>query len=105
MKHGRPDYQGRIVDLEEKIPENEPVFLIRAQDMQSGPALRAYAKLVQADAGGVTPLVEQIQAFAKEMDIWPNKKQPTAPAPEPAPAPAPIETETPEVDEDGEDTL
>ena len=32
MKHARNDYNGRIVDLQNKIPEDEPVFLLRAQD-------------------------------------------------------------------------
>ncbi len=32
MKHGRKDYDERIQDSAKKIGEDEPVFLLRAQD-------------------------------------------------------------------------
>ena len=32
MLHAREDYNKRIQDNENKIPEDEPVFLVRAQD-------------------------------------------------------------------------
>ncbi len=40
MKHARKDYD-RIQDTVGKIPENEPVFLIRGQDLAAPAALRA----------------------------------------------------------------
>ena len=42
MKHSRSDYQNRIVDLANLIPENEPVFLLRAKDACALAALHAY---------------------------------------------------------------
>lgn len=42
MRHLRIDYQNRIVDLAGLIPENEPVFLLRAKDICSVSALHAY---------------------------------------------------------------
>jgi hypothetical protein len=42
MKHARPDYQ-RIQDPEHKIPEAEPVFLLRGQDGSAPHAIRVWA--------------------------------------------------------------
>jgi hypothetical protein len=57
MLHGRPDYNRRIVDLENLIPEDEPVFLIRGRDKVAAIALRAYGQ-AHAAAGG-DPRVSQ----------------------------------------------
>ena len=73
MKHAREDYN-RIQDPEEKIPEDEPVFLIRAQDQVSGDAVRAWAYLNEK-AGGDTNLTESARRQATLMDEWPKKKK------------------------------
>jgi len=39
MKHAREDYN-RIQDPDEKIPDNEPVFLLRGQDVLAPNLLR-----------------------------------------------------------------
>lgn len=44
MKHSRPDYQDRIVDLKNIIPEDEPVFLLRGQDLATPTAIHAWAQ-------------------------------------------------------------
>lgn len=49
MKHAREDYQRRIVDTEDLIPEDEPVMLFRAQDRHFIPLLIEYAKMVEDD--------------------------------------------------------
>ena len=49
MKFTRDDYNKRIVDKAGKIPDDEPVFLLRAQDVYSPSTLRYYAKLLEDD--------------------------------------------------------
>jgi len=72
MKHEKEDYN-RIQDPEHKIPEDEPVFLIRAQDKVSGDALRAWAQL-NDDAGGDSDISTAVCDHALLMDAWPTKK-------------------------------
>ena len=72
MKHARSDYN-RIQDPENKIPEDEPVFLIRGQDMVSAETVRHWAHLNDR-AGGDPKLSAQAREQADEMDKWPTKK-------------------------------
>ncbi len=72
MKHARTDYN-RIVDTENKIPEDEPVFLLRAQDVSAAATVRHWADL--NDAGGGDPVLSELarnQAVA--MDAWTPQK-------------------------------
>ena len=72
MKHARKDYN-RIQDPDGKIPDDEPVFLIRGQDA-SGPAtVRAWADFNDL-AGGDPELSRLAREHAKLMDRWPTKK-------------------------------
>lgn len=48
MRHGRPDWNKRIVDLAGQIPEDEPVFLIRGQDRTAVFAVTAYVSNLRA---------------------------------------------------------
>lgn len=73
MKHARDDYSERIVDMDDEIPSDEPVFLIRAQDQVSGDAVRAWADLHEK-AGGDPKLAELAREHADLMDKWPTKK-------------------------------
>lgn len=79
MKHARADYD-RIQDPDGKIPEDEPVFLLRAQDKFAAETLRYYAHLVQhsRDPDGRIILATLKQADA--MDAWPTHKTPDMPA-------------------------
>jgi hypothetical protein len=72
MKHARLDYN-RIQDPENKIPEDEPVFLVRGQDQVSGDTVRAWADL-NDKAGGDPILSEKARSHANLMDIWAKKK-------------------------------
>ncbi len=71
MKHARPDYQ-RIQDPENKIPEDEPVFLIRGQDKIGAATVRMWAELALA-AGADPAMVASAWNHAKEMDLWQAK--------------------------------
>jgi hypothetical protein len=71
MKHARSDYNDP--DLHLRIPDDEPVFLIRAQDIVSGDAVRAWANL-HDQAGGDPKLSRLAREHARLMDSWPKKK-------------------------------
>ena len=68
MEHARKDYQ-RIQDPEGKIPANEPVFLIRGQDLAAPEALRQYA--IEASRKGASQtLIAATLRQAREMEEW-----------------------------------
>lgn len=59
------------------VPADEPVFLIRAQDIVGGAAVRAWANLAEA-AGASRDILDQARAQASKMEAWPRKKVPDA---------------------------
>ena len=72
MIHARNDYN-RIQDPESKIPENEPVFLLRAQDQVAAEVVRYWAYLHQA-RGGDEDIASLVHHHADLMDEWPKHK-------------------------------
>lgn len=68
MKHARKDY-ARIQDPAGLIPEEEPVFLIRGQDLVAPKVLRFYAAHA-AGAGASDELVLLVLGHAREMERW-----------------------------------
>lgn len=68
MRFTRDDYNRRIIDTEGRIPEDEPVFLLRAQDKHAPDTLRFYAKLLKED--GNTNMAEELLAHARAMLVW-----------------------------------
>ena len=72
MKHARDDY-ARIQDPENKIPDDEPVFLLRAQDVIAADVVRIWATLNRAH-GGDYRLSLMASRCADIMDKWPKKK-------------------------------
>lgn len=68
MKHARLDYE-RIQDPWGKIPESEPVFLLRAQDCTAAEVVRYWASLQPSGE-----LKEAAYRQAEKMDAWPRKK-------------------------------
>lgn len=73
MGYGRPDWHGHAID--EIVDESEPVFVIRAQDVVSGDAVRAYADLAEK-AGASWQIVALARRHARRMDDWRPKKTP-----------------------------
>ena len=57
MKHAREDYN-RIQDPSGKIPKDEPVFLIRGQDINAPYAIEVWADL--AERNGAAPKIVQM---------------------------------------------
>lgn len=68
MKFTREDYNKRIIDKAGKIPEDEPVFLLRAQDIHAPSTLRYYAKLLEES--GDNEMAEELRTHARQMIVW-----------------------------------
>jgi len=68
MKFTRDDYNKRIIDTAGKIPDDEPVFLLRAQDVHAPSTLRFYAKLLKED--GNNAMADELLLHARQMVIW-----------------------------------
>lgn len=73
MIHARPDYN-RIQDPAGLIPEDEPVFLIRAQDELGADIVDAWAMLNEKNNGD-HKLTELARDHAARMRAWPKKKK------------------------------
>lgn len=82
MKHARPDYD-RIQDPAGLIPADEPVFLLRGQDMLAWHFVKFYAFC--AGLVGAHDMAKLCSEHAKLMRDWPVKKIPDLPiSPDPA---------------------
>jgi hypothetical protein len=68
MRFSREDYTRRITDKDGKIPDDEPVFLLRGQDVHAPSTLRFYAKLLEET--GNTEMAEELRNHARQMIVW-----------------------------------
>jgi len=68
MIHAREDYN-RIQDPEEKIPKDEPVFLLRGQDALAPSLLLDWASRLRA-LGGDLDMVDLVRQQARRMIQW-----------------------------------
>lgn len=68
MLHARQDYN-RIQDPDNLIPENEPVFLLRASDCIAPAIVEAWAGLAEA-SGSKKDIVQLARNHAKLMREW-----------------------------------
>lgn len=68
MLHARPDYN-RIQDPAGLIAEDEPVFLLRAQDKTAPHIVEAWAQS-QEQIGGDPELISFAREHAKRMREW-----------------------------------
>lgn len=69
MKFGRQDYNGRIVDLQNKIPEDEPVFLLRSSDSLAPKLLLMWAMELRLK-GGDPMMASEAESHAQKMIDW-----------------------------------
>jgi hypothetical protein len=72
MLHARKDYQ-RIQDPTGKIPADEPVFLLRAQDKTAANVVDFWANANEM-IGGDPAAIALARAHVKRMQEWPVKK-------------------------------
>ena len=68
MKHARPDYD-RIQDPLGKILDDEPVFLIRGQDIAAPQTLLFWADLA-SQLGASQEICNLVRGHADEMVAW-----------------------------------
>jgi len=68
MRHARKDYN-RIQDPEHRIPEDEPVFLIRGQDKLAPSVIRSWA-LEAREFGVDSDMVHTAEQWALEVEKW-----------------------------------
>lgn len=73
MRHNRSDYE-RIQDPDGIIPEEEPVFLLRGQDVSAAETVRYWADINEM-AGGDPEASAAARRHAILMDMWPVKKR------------------------------
>jgi hypothetical protein len=73
MKHARADYN-RIQDPAGLIHEDEPVFLLRGQDMLAWMAVRVYSWLCRLR--GMNHIAELSFKHSEAMRAWRPKKWP-----------------------------
>lgn len=72
MIHASEDYNDRIQDKEHKIPEDEPVFLLRGQDVLAPSLLLDWASRLRS-IGGDPDLVDLVRVQAQRMVQWQNE--------------------------------
>lgn len=72
VRYGREDYQ-EAFDPFQIVPHDEPVFLLRAQDICASACVRYWAELNDHN-GGDPRLSAAARAHAEVMDRWPVKK-------------------------------
>lgn len=68
MKHARPDY-GRIQDPAGLIPDDEPVFLLRAQDTCAPATLMVWVALARS-RGVAAHMIEAAERQVEAMAKW-----------------------------------
>ena len=68
MIHAREDYN-RIQDPEGKIPDNEPVFLLRGQDVVAPDVVEFWAAKAH-EAGADSRIVDAARQHALRMRQW-----------------------------------
>lgn len=68
MRHARPDYE-RFQDPAGLIPADEPVLLIRGQDLAAPATLRSYATHARAH-GAAEDIVQAVLKQADRMEDW-----------------------------------
>ena len=73
MKHAREDYD-RIQDPWNKIPKDEPVFLLRAQDITAAQVVRMWARIQRNNPHADLNIILRAERQADLMDGWPKKK-------------------------------
>jgi len=84
MKFTREDYNRRIVDLEGKIPDDEPVFLLRAQDKFSSITLKKYCDYLEEEARisnntALMAMAQELREHAHAMLMWKYSHVPDKP--------------------------
>jgi len=65
---------GRVTTEKKVLPPEEPVFILRAQDLLAADTLGFYAELLRRS--GKEKQGREVMAIAKQFRAWPKKKMP-----------------------------
>lgn len=57
------------------LPPNEPIFILRAQDVLAADVVREWARRAEA-LDVISTKVREARGIAKEMEQWPTRKTP-----------------------------
>jgi hypothetical protein len=77
MIPGRRDYN-LIGTEDDPIPQNEPVFILRAQDALALPIMLMYAVLAETQLSDPR-LAAKVREHADLFRVWPTRKKPDLP--------------------------
>lgn len=69
MRSARKDYDRRIIDIDNKIPEDEPVFLLRGQDQFAPELLLLYASRLRL-SNCDPKMARNVEDHAQSMITW-----------------------------------
>ncbi len=64
----------RIQDPENRIPADEPVFLLRGQDVLAEDTLTFYLDAYKLQPGASAEIIESLEAQLRAIQNWPKKK-------------------------------
>lgn len=70
MLHARKDYNKRIQDNANLIPEDEPVFLLRGQDKLAASALSFYIDLLENDKNSNKDVIDACSNHLEAFEKW-----------------------------------
>jgi hypothetical protein len=70
MLHARNDYNARIQDSDNIIPQDEPVFLLRAQDIFAPTMLKIYVALIQQSTSPDENIIRNTENHIEAMIQW-----------------------------------
>lgn len=70
MLHARKDYNERIQDSANLIPRDEPVFLLRAQDLNALATLQEYGRLVMLSSSPDPAILEGVKRQTGRFINW-----------------------------------
>jgi hypothetical protein len=70
MLHARKSYNERVQDSANIIPEDEPVFLLRGQDVLAPALLDIYVAMSRNTAGSDDNLLLAVTEHAERMRAW-----------------------------------
>jgi len=72
MRFGREDYDRRIIDTDNKIPQDEPCFFLRGKDVLAPALLLEWAKQLRL-SGGDPNMASNAEEHAQLMIDWQRK--------------------------------
>lgn len=74
MLHARQDYNEAIQCADGSIPDDEPVFLLRAQDRTALATVKIWIEMQKLLPDGDRTAIRLAEAHLSKMENWPKRK-------------------------------